>query len=100
MLISQTGVPILSDFGLSLALLQSASWATTTSGLTKGTVRWMAKELFVPGNPLPKHDEKSDIWAFGMVVYVRSLDIIYSSPYKVLMRSNKGIAHLEGAVLG
>ncbi len=88
MLISQTGQPLLSDFGLSLALSQSASWATTTSALTKGTVRWMAKELFVPGNPSPKHDEKSDIWAFGMVVYVRFFDILHSSRYKVLNAVN------------
>ncbi len=62
--------------------------ATTTSALTKGTVRWMAKELFVPGNPSPKHDEKSDIWAFGMVVYVRFFDILHSSRYKVLNAVN------------
>ncbi len=45
----------------------------TTTASTKGTVRWMAIELFptISGDPPSNHDEKSDVWAFGMVVYVR-----------------------------
>ncbi len=38
-------------------------------------MRWMAQELFLlPSDGRScKHDEWSDIWAFGMVIYVRFL---------------------------
>ncbi len=46
--------------------------ASSTSDF-KGTVRWMAPELliFVDGEP-SAHSEMTDIWALGMVAYVRS----------------------------
>lgn len=70
-MISPYGIPLLADFGLSLALSQSQYTSGTTATTTKGTVRWMAIELLVPNDSgIPtKHDEKSDVWAFGMVIY-------------------------------
>jgi len=71
-LISASKTPVLADFGLSLTLAHSqATMTTETTSLAKGTVRWMAKELFTPPDGAsPKHDEHTDMWAFGMVIYV------------------------------
>ncbi len=44
-LVSANKSPLLADFGLSLMLSQTQTTTGTTSS-TKGTVRWMAKELF------------------------------------------------------
>jgi len=68
-LISDERIPLLADFGLSLAMSQSLSSSGTTS-LTRGTVRWMAKELLLlPDCGSPEYNEKTDIWAFGMIAY-------------------------------
>lgn len=40
----------------------------TSTDNTKGTSRWIARELLVSGG-VP--NEESDVWAFGMVLYVR-----------------------------
>jgi len=82
-LISPSGTPLLADFGLSFAFSQSQYTTETTSASTKGTVRWMAIELLpsTSGNaPKPsRHDEKTDIWSFGMVAYEL---LSWSLPYK------------------
>lgn len=64
-LISEDDGPraLLSDFGISLALFQ------TTTTASSGTVRWMAKELL--DRDVQDPDKESDIWALGMVIYVR-----------------------------
>ncbi|KLO13876.1 kinase-like protein [Schizopora paradoxa] len=64
-LISDEGNPLLCDFGIS-----RLPQMTTTSS-TRGTPRWMASELLqaTHNGSRVKHDEKSDIWAFGMVIY-------------------------------
>lgn len=45
-----------------------------TSSL-KGSLQWMAVELVNPSSFAPEegksHTKKSDIWSYGMVVYVR-----------------------------
>lgn len=70
-LISSHNSPLLADFGLSLVLTQSQA-TTTASSVTRGTIRWMAKELLLPtGDESLKYNEQTDIWAFGMVAYVR-----------------------------
>ena len=73
-LISETREPLLADFGLSRVLASSLAGLTTSTTLAspKGTVRWMAVELFLPSeaNPEPISTFETDIWAFGMVVYV------------------------------
>ncbi|KLO06696.1 kinase-like protein [Schizopora paradoxa] len=69
-LISRRGVPLLSDFGVSLALSQS-QYSSGTTVAVKGTYRWMAAELLRPtdAKAQAKPDEKTDVWAFGMVIY-------------------------------
>ncbi|KLO05396.1 kinase-like protein [Schizopora paradoxa] len=70
-LISATRLPLLADFGLSLALSQSQSAMSGTASCVKGTIPWMARELFLspPDGRTLKHTAMSDIWAFGMVAY-------------------------------
>ena len=58
--------PLLTDFGLSRQIVASVSTSTTASA---GTLRWKAPELL--HGDAGKANEKSDVWAFGMVVYVR-----------------------------
>jgi serine/threonine protein kinase len=63
-LVSDAGVPCLTDFGLSRIL--SDTWGMTTSSDTAGSLRWMSPELF-------NHErlrESSDVWAYGMTVLV------------------------------
>jgi len=75
-LISSNGTPLLTDFGLSLVLCQTQSTTqralTTSTAMLGGTVRWMARELFASKSDgtLQRHDRATDIWAYGMVVYV------------------------------
>lgn len=73
-LISATKDPLLADFGLSQVLypLFSTVGQSNSSGSPKGTVRWMAPELLgdSDGSLSLNSNEKSDVWAFGMVVYV------------------------------
>ncbi|KLO07299.1 kinase-like protein [Schizopora paradoxa] len=78
-LISDNRTPLLSDFGLSLALTQSMS-SGGSSSFTRGTVRWMAKELFLlPEGGSPQYNEMTDMWAFGMIVYeMLAWDVPYS----------------------
>ncbi|KAF8588244.1 kinase-like protein [Ramaria rubella] len=61
-LVSDSGVPFLTDFGLSRSLGDAAGM--TTSSDVGGSLRWMSPELF--------HNEKiseaSDVWAYGMTV--------------------------------
>lgn len=44
-----------------------------------GTTRWMSPELFLQDGKPVLHTKNSDIWAFGMAVYV---SFIFSYPYK------------------
>ena len=71
MLISPNGDPLLSDFGVSRMLIASGTLDhTTTLG---GTARWMAVELLKPteeGDAPALPTTESDVWAFGMTVYV------------------------------
>ncbi len=56
----------------------------------------MARELF-DIHPAPRHDERSDIWAFGMVIYISPLS---GTPRRMsyYFRMSLGIAQLESAV--
>ncbi|KLO07459.1 kinase-like protein [Schizopora paradoxa] len=53
--------PLLADFGLSRMIVQSG-----TMTVSVGTMRWMARELLTSESNC---NEKTDVWAFGMVVY-------------------------------
>lgn len=50
---------------------QSIFVSTTHDGQTKGSTRWMAMELHTGmGEIEPKHTKETDVWAFGMTLYV------------------------------
>ncbi|KAF8515361.1 kinase-like protein, partial [Hysterangium stoloniferum] len=61
-LVSDQGIPCLTDFGLSRILGDPAG--LTTSSNVAGSLHWMSPEL-LHGK---KVDEQSDVWAFGMTV--------------------------------
>ncbi|KAF9218393.1 kinase-like protein, partial [Gyrodon lividus] len=62
-LISSCGVPCIADFGLSRSQETSTAAPNTSR---KGTLRWMARELFDHECAAPT--QKSDVWAFGMTM--------------------------------
>jgi serine/threonine protein kinase len=76
-LVSHDGRPLLSDFGISRIVIESNTvTGTTTLG---GNVRYMAPELLGPqaaGLVHQFHTKQSDVWAFGMVVYVSEISIL------------------------
>jgi len=69
-LMSDAGEPLLADFGIS-CIMTSSSTTNTTTGV-KGSARWMAVELLTPSETAEsgKHTKQTDVWAYGMVVYV------------------------------
>ncbi|KLO11006.1 kinase-like protein, partial [Schizopora paradoxa] len=67
-LVSDDDRPLLADFGTAISLTSRSLAATEMHG-QKGTLRYMAKELFAQDN-FTGHTEETDIWAFGMVIYV------------------------------
>ena len=66
---------MLSDFGVSRLLVNSITVAGTLS--LKGVMRWMAPELILPNEEIQMkhsfHTKATDVWAFGMVTYVRAM---------------------------
>jgi serine/threonine protein kinase len=90
-LISSAGCPLLSDFGVSRVIVTSHVDADTTS--FRGSIRWMAIEFFTPSNrsasssfqPLIAN-KKTDVWAFGMTVYVSILMILFSLTMMSIMQ--------------
>lgn len=69
-LMSDSFSPLLADFGISRLMTSSSSTSSTTGA--KGSARWMAFELLSPrmNGASGKHTRESDVWAYGMVVYV------------------------------
>ena len=67
---SDRGEPLICDFGISSVMSASISFGSVSSEgrQARGSMRWMAVELFDIGGP---HSEKTDVWAFGMTTYVR-----------------------------
>ena len=68
--ISATGVPQISDFGMSRMIGASQRIRQTTTGSIRGSIPWMAMELFESGESKVTYTRETDIWAFGMTVYV------------------------------
>ena len=76
-MVSANGKPLLADFGLSLALNASMTFAAHTSTV-KGSARWMSVELLSvrddevedTSNDYGSPTQESDVWAFGMIIYV------------------------------
>ncbi|KAF8525507.1 kinase-like domain-containing protein [Hysterangium stoloniferum] len=75
-LVSEEGIPCLTDFGLSRILDNSGIREVTTSTNIAGSLRWTAPELLSATETRPYVDEKSDVWAFGMTV----LEILTGDP--------------------
>lgn len=96
-LISKLKTPMICDFGLSVqkSQLHTATDESESMLSSGGTIRWMAKELliFSPDIPAPKHDEMSDIWAFGMVVYEL---LSWRVPYYALKEHFVAFAIIKG----
>ncbi|KAF8517258.1 kinase-like domain-containing protein, partial [Hysterangium stoloniferum] len=75
-LVSDDGVPCLTDFGLS-RFVDDVSLLTTSSNVG-GSLRWMAPELLLHNE---KHSRESDVWAFGMMIlHVFSKEIVSGKP--------------------
>lgn len=73
--VSKAGVPMLTDFGQSRAWNYTLTMMkTTTYERGKGTANWAAYELvqFVqdPKNTIVVCTGESDMWAYGMVLFV------------------------------
>ncbi len=71
MLVSDDNQALLTDFGVSRMDALTAGYTTKS---VKGNARWQAKEFFEimdDDAPPPTHTVKTDIWAFGMTIYVR-----------------------------
>lgn len=66
-MISDSGSPCLSDFGLSKVL--KLEGMTATSSEVGGSLRWMSPELFHDN----LHSTKSDVWAYAMTVLASSV---------------------------
>ncbi len=65
-----------------------------------GTVRWMARELLAfesDGTP-QRHDRATDVWAYGMVVYVCDPCSNSTFQYNFKFDVPLGTAFLEGSV--
>lgn len=73
-LISESGVAQLAHFSTSRVLMsvEFANWETPSNDDT-GPLRWMAIEQLTAENILDRFSFASDIWSFGMTVYVCSL---------------------------
>ena len=72
-LISQDGRALLADFGIARLLSNGVTIAGTSN--FKGSIRWMAPELLTSAGLAREHQlhtNETDVWAFGMTIYVRS----------------------------
>ena len=66
-MISESGRPLICDFGISRMLNFSITLKTKTTNNARGTQRFMSPELLVGEG---KNTKASDIWALGMTFYV------------------------------
>ncbi len=77
MLVSPSGTPLLADFGISkLESSAASSPAGLSTETVRGSTRWLAYEFFeikdgdYDASGRSAHDEKTDVWAFGMTILV------------------------------
>ena len=71
--VSPSGQPLLCDFGISFMILSSQTLTSTTGGFT-GSLPWTSPELL---ENTTKHTVESDVWAFGMTIYVSTYADMY-----------------------
>ena len=87
-LISSSGIPLLADFGISRTINSGDFPSLTTSSYNvSGTLRWMASELFSDDNS-KTYLLASDVWSYGMTIYVRNLSKYFLSPIKIYIHRN------------
>ena len=67
-LVNNNKEAVLADFGLSR--LDRDMFNNFASTVDDGCLRWRAPELMFPEDGIPKPSPASDMWAFGMVIYV------------------------------
>ena len=77
---SKTRKPLIMDFGISHLLHSTTATVETATAATKGSIRWMAIELFNASGQGGEeessvHTTQSDVWAFGMTIYVGPSEI-------------------------
>lgn len=69
---SSSGVPLLTDFGISR--LESSSGTGYNTDSVRGSTRWLAYEFFQisdnDDDPPPGHNKKTDVWSYGMTLLV------------------------------
>ena len=79
-LIAEDGCAVVSDFEVSRLLEYNGKIPGTNT--LKANTRWTARELLGPANEKSGdrvHTKASDVWAFGMVVYVRRVTCIFDT---------------------
>ena len=91
--ISADGRALLCDLGCARMSIFSCSMAKITE-TPKGTAHYWAPELYKPG---VVHSEETDVWAFGMTVYV-SICSQLANPFSHRQRRSFTLAvdHLKG----
>ncbi|KAF8514557.1 kinase-like domain-containing protein [Hysterangium stoloniferum] len=90
-LVSDQGIPCLTDFGIS-RILGKVAGLTTTSSNVAGSLRWMSRELL--NNE--RANEKSDVWAFGMTV----LEILTKKqPYSDILNDVAVLPQIMGGII-
>lgn len=69
-LMTKSGTPLLCDFGIfRMAVYTQSALKSTTQANFAGSLNWAAPEFFDDAEVV-KHATETDVWAFGMVVYV------------------------------
>ncbi|OSX62034.1 hypothetical protein POSPLADRAFT_1046501 [Postia placenta MAD-698-R-SB12] len=96
-LIDDQGHALLADFGLAALMRDFTSTQTTSTTQHhhgKGTTRWMAPELLNPElfGTLSRHTEKSDIYAFGMVMLEVDLRVVVDEEISRILWSPPSIS--------
>ena len=87
---------MLCDFGMTRVITSSMSYKTSSSGGNKGTSRYLAYELVALADKYPIHTKASDVWAFGMTVYVSYAFKSISSIHNFhTLQTNLGATHMS-----
>lgn len=71
--VSSSGTPLLADFGLSQMLSGATITMVVSTNAGQGSIRWMSPELLnvtEDETQVVRPDFYSDMWAFGMIIYV------------------------------
>lgn len=68
-MVTDTGDARICDFGGSRIAASSKSVAKPSTGI-RGTPRYLSYELVAFPDQYSQHTKESDVWAFGMTIYV------------------------------